>query len=134
MQLTFNSRSLGRGFVLDELPSLTKTQLRVLHGELISAIEAMDAKIQEVKAQEALGVEVEDNWLHRVNKKRAICQTFADQAAELLFDAGGSFEQVYRLKLEELLLEELGEQTWLEIKGEAMEFALANRPQVTPAA
>lgn len=132
MSLTFASRSLQRTFALEDLTALPKTQLRVLHDELLKAIEAMDAKIEEAEAEEQLGVDPECNWLHRVKKKRVICETFANQIAELLLDVGGSFEQVYRLKLDELVLDELGENTWQEIKNEAMEFALANLPQVTP--
>lgn len=134
MSLTFASRSLQRTFALEDLTALPKTQLRVLHDELLKAIEAMDAKIEEAETEEQLGVDPECNWLHRVKKKRVICETFADQIAELLLDVGGSFEQVYRLKLDELVLDELGENTWQEIKNEAMEFALANLPQVTPTA
>jgi len=134
MSLTFASRSLQRTFALDDLTALPKTQLRVLHDELLKAIEAMDTKIDEVQTEEQLGGDAECNWLHRVKKKRVICETFANQIAELLLDVGSSFEQVYRLKLDELVLDELGENTWQEIKNEAMEFALASLPRVTPTA
>ena len=134
MSLTFASRSLQRTFALEDLTALPKTQLRVLHDELLKAVEAMDAKIDEAETEEQLGASPECNWLHRVKKKRVICETFADQIAELLLDVGGSFEQVYRLKLDELVLDELGESTWQEIKNDAMEFALANLPRVTPTA
>jgi hypothetical protein len=134
MSLTFASRSLQRTFALEDLTALPKTQLRVLHDELLKAVEAMDDKINEAQTKEQLGTSPECNWLHRVKKKRVICETFANQIAELLIDVGGSFEQVYRLKLDELVLDELGENTWQEIKTEAMEFALANLPRGTPTA
>lgn len=135
MSLTFASRSLQRTFALEDLTTLPKTQLRVLHDELLKAVEAMDAKIDEAETEGQLGASPECNWLHRVKKKRVICETFADQITELLIDAsGGSFEQVYRLKLDELVLDELGENTWQEIKNEAMEFALASLPRVVPTA
>lgn len=130
MSLTFASRSLQRTFELEDLTSLTETQLGILHAELVKAVEAMDAKIKEVQAED----QSDTDWLHRVNKKKAICQTFTEQVAELRLNAHGTFEQIYKLKLEELLLDELGKDTWLEIKAEAMEFALANRPQATPSA
>ncbi|MGA1114706.1 MAG: hypothetical protein ACO3TI_07145, partial [Aquiluna sp.] len=66
MSLTFASRSLQRTFALEDLTALTKTQLRVLHEELIKAIEAMDNKIEEVQTEEKLGVTPEVNWLHRI--------------------------------------------------------------------
>ena len=134
MSLTFASRSLQRTFALEDLTALPKTQLRVLHDELLKAVEAMDDKINEAQTEEQLCTSPECNWLHRVKKKRVICETFANQIAELLIDVGGSFEQVYRLKLDELVLDELGENTWQEIKTEAMEFALANLPRATPTA
>jgi len=134
MSLTFASRSLQRTFALEDLTALTKTQLRVLHGELVKAIEAMDTKIEEVQTEEQLGVDPESNWLHRVNKKKAICETFVAQVIELLLETNGSFEHVYRMKLDELLLDELGPTVWQEIRNEAMEFALASLPQVTPTA
>jgi hypothetical protein len=134
MSLTFASRSLQRTFALEDLTVLPKTQLRVLHDELLKAVEAMDDKINEAQTEEQLGTSPECNWLHRVKKKRVICETFANQIAELLIDVSGSFEQVYRLKLDELVLDELGENTWQEIKNEAMEFALANLPRGTPTA
>ena len=134
MSLTFASRSLQRTFALEDLATLTKTQLRVLHGELVKAIEAMDTKIEEVQTEEQLGADPEGNWLHRVSKKKAICETFAEQVAELLLENSVSFEQVYRMKLDELVLDEVGATIWQEIKNEAMEFALASLPRVTPAA
>lgn len=134
MSLTFASRSLQRTFALEDLTALTKTQLRVLHDELAKAIEAMSTKIEEVQTEEQLGADPEGNWLHRVSKKKAICETFMAQVAELLLEVNVSFEQLYRMKLDELLLDELGAAVWQEIKNEAMEFALASLPQVTPAA
>ena len=134
MSLTFASRILQRTFALEDLTTLPKTQLRVLHDELLKAVEAMDDKIDEAQTEEQLGAGPGCNWLHRVKKKRVICETFADKIAELLVDTGNSFEQVYRLKLDELVLDELGENTWQEIKNEAMEFALANLPRGTPTA
>lgn len=134
MSLTFASRSLQRTFALEDLTALTKTQLRILHGELVKAIEAMDTKIEEVQTEEQLGVDPENNWLHRVSKKKAICETFAEQVTELLLETSVSFEQVYRMKLDELVLDELGATVWQEIKNEALEFALASLPRVTPAA
>jgi hypothetical protein len=133
MSLTFASRSLQRTFALEDLTALTKTQLRVLHEELIKAIEAMDNKIEEVQTEEKLGVTPEVNWLHRISKKKAICKTFVDQVSELMLETKGPFEHIYRLKLEQLLLDELGEDTWQEIKDEAMQFALASLPQAVPA-
>lgn len=132
MSLTFASRSLQRTFALEDLAALSKTQLGILHAELTKAIEAMDEKMKEVQEQPL--DQADSDWLHRVKKKRLICETFTQQVAESLMSADGTFEQIYRFKLEELLLDELGKDTFLEIKGEAMEFALVNRPQAVPAA
>ena len=134
MSLTFVSRSLQRTFALEDLTALTKTQLRVLHDELLRAVDAMDTKIEEVQTEERLGIMPEANWLHRINKKKEICKTFAAQVSELLLESNSCFEQLYRLKLDQLLLDELGEDTLQEIKNEAMEFALASLPQATPVA
>lgn len=134
MSLTFVSRSLQRTFALEDLTALTKTQLRVLHDELLRAVDAMDTKIEEVQTEERLGITPEANWLHRINKKKEICKTFAAQVSELLLESNSCFEQLYRLKLDQLLLDELGEDTLQEIKNEAMEFALASLPQATPVA
>ena len=135
MQLTFNSRSIGRIIGLDELPRLAQSELRELHAELLMAVQAMDEKVQESKELEHIsGISADEDWIHRVKKKRRICVTFAAQVKQAMEATDTSFEAVYRLKLDELLLEELGEDTWQEIKSEAMEFALANRLQAAPAA
>jgi hypothetical protein len=129
MQLTFTSRSLQRTVSLEDLPVMANSELRELHAELLMSVQTMDEKMQEAKELERLtGVAGDQDWLHRVKKKRRICVTFASQAEQAMNGGSSSFDSMYRLKLEELVLDELGEETWQEIKGEAMKFALANRP------
>lgn len=135
MQLTFTSRTLDRVVSLGDLATIAQPELRELHGELTMAVQAMDEKVQESKELERLsGIPSDEDWIHKVKKKRRICVTFAAQVNQAMNVGDTSFEYVYRLKLDQLVLEELGEEAWQEIKGEAMAFALANRPQVSPAA
>jgi hypothetical protein len=135
MQLTFTSRALDRVVTLADIARLKPTELRELHAELTMAVQAMDEKVQETKELErASGIAADEDWLHRVKKKRRVCVTLAAQVNQALSTGESSFEYVYRFKLEELLLEELGDETLREIKGEAMQFALASHPQAIPAA
>jgi hypothetical protein len=135
MQLTFTSRALNRVVTLGDIARLSAAELRDLHAELTMAVQAMDEKVQETKELErASGIAADEDWLHRVKKKRRVCVALAAQVNQALSAGNSSFEYVYRFKFEQLLLEELGEEALREIKGEAMQFALANRPQATPAA
>jgi hypothetical protein len=135
MQLTFTSRALNRVVNLADIARLTAAELRELHAELTMAVQAMDEKVQETKELErASGIAADEDWLHRVKKKRRVCVTLAAQVNQALNCGNSSFEYVYRFKLEQLLLEELGDDTLREIKSEAMQFALASHPQATPVA
>jgi len=135
MQLTFTSRALDRVVNFGDISQLDQKQLRELHAELAMVVQAMDEKISESKELERVsGIPGDEDWLHKIRKKRRVCVTFAAYVNQALGTSETSFESVYRLKLDSLLLEELGEETWQEITTEAMQFALASRPPAIPSA
>jgi hypothetical protein len=114
---------------------LPQDELRELHAELTMMVQSMDEKVQENKELERLsGIPSDDDWLHKVKKKRRVCVTFAAYVNQALGTPNSNFEYVYRLKLDSLLVEELGAETWQEIKDEAMQFTLASLPPAIPAA
>jgi len=119
MQITFQSHTLERQIGLSDLPKLTRDQLRYLHAELVMAVQSMDEKMTEQQAQE---VPADKDWLHRVRKKRRICVAFASQVKQAMSDS--AVEKIYRLRLDEMLSQELGEVLWSEFKREALDFAL----------
>jgi hypothetical protein len=135
MQLTVTSRVLDRTVSLGDLSHLSQDELRELHAELTMMVQSMDEKVQENKELERLsGIPSDDDWLHKVKKKRRVCVTFAAYVNQALGTPNSNFEYVYRLKLDSLLVEELGAETWQEIKDEAMQFTLASLPPAIPAA
>jgi hypothetical protein len=133
MEFTFNSKSLERQVALHEIHELTAPDARKLHAELVIAVQAMDDKVNEAQvAAQASGIPADKDWIHRVKKKRRICVAFATQVKQAMEAAPTpaaqptSFVTVYQQRLDELLLEELGQVVFDEIKAEARDLALAD--------
>ncbi len=133
MEFTFNSKSLEREVSLHQIYELTPSEARNLHAELVIAVQSMDEKVSEAIASEhASGIPADKDWIHRVKKKRRICVAFATQVKQML-DAPqqqaapvSNFTTIFQRRFEELLLEELGQTVFDEIKAEARDLALAD--------
>lgn len=132
MEFTFNSKSLERQIALHEIHELPVTDARKLHAELVIAVQAMDDKVGEAQVMaQASGIPPDKDWMHRVKKKRRICVAFAAQVKQAMESSASttqpsSFVAVYQQRLDELLLEELGQTIFDEIKAEARDLALAD--------
>jgi hypothetical protein len=132
MEFTFNSKSLERQVSLHEINELSVTDGRKLHAELVVAVQAMDDKVNEAQiAAQASGIPADKDWIHRVKKKRRICVAFATQVKQVMEapapqQQSGNFVTIYQRRLDELLLEELGQTVLDEIKSEARDLALAD--------
>jgi hypothetical protein len=134
MEFTFNSKSLERQVALHEIHQLSVADARKLHAELVIAVQAMDDKVNEAQAMaQASGIPADKDWIHRVKKKRRICVAFATQVKQVMESSAPagqaqptSFATVYQQRLDELLLEELGQTIFDEIKAEARDLALAD--------
>ena len=131
MEFTFNSKSLERQVALHEIHELSVADARKLHAELVIAVQAMDDKVNEAQAlAQASGIPADKDWIHRVKKKRRICVAFATQVKQVMESSAPaqptSFVTVYQQRLDELLLEELGQTILDEIKAEARDLALAD--------
>ncbi len=140
MEFTFNSKSLEREVSLQQIHELTPSQARNLHAELVIAVQSMDEKVTEALASEHVsGIPVDKDWVHRVKKKRRICVAFATQVKQMLDAppapaATGNFTTVFQRRFEELLVEELGQTIFDEIKSEARDLALADLQVPVPGA
>ena len=134
MAFTFDSKSLGRQVALHEIHQLSVADARKLHAELVIAVQAMDDKVNEAQVMaQASGIPADKDWIHRVKKKRRICVAFATQVKQVMESSAPvpqaqptSFVTVYQQRLDELLLEELGQTVFDEIKAEARDLALAD--------
>lgn len=134
MEFTFNSKSLERQVALHQIHELSAAEARKLHAELVIAVQAMDDKVNEAQvAAQASGIPADKDWIHRVKKKRRICVAFATQVKQTMESPAPaqqaqptSFVTVYQQRLDELLLEELGQTVLDEIKAEARDLALAD--------
>ena len=132
MEFTFNSKSLERQVSLHEIHGLSVAESRKLHAELVVAVQAMDDKVNDAQiTAQASGIPVDKDWIHRVKKKRRICVAFATQVKQAMESSAApqqptSFVTIYQQRLDELLLEELGQTVFDEIKAEARDLALAD--------
>ncbi len=134
MEFTFNSKSLERQVALHQIHELSTADARKLHAELVIAVQAMDDKVNEAQVMaQASGIPADKDWIHRVKKKRRICVAFATQVKQVMESSAPapqaqspSFVTVYQQRLDELLLEELGQTVFDEIKAEARDLALAD--------
>jgi len=133
MEFTFNSKSLEREVSLHQIYELTPSEARNLHAELVIAVQSMDEKVSEaIASEQASGIPADKDWIHRVKKKRRICVAFATQVKQML-DAPqqqaapvSNFTTIFQRRFEELLLEELGQTVFDEIRAEARDLALAD--------
>jgi O-acetyl-ADP-ribose deacetylase (regulator of RNase III) len=123
MNLTFLSRSLSRTVDLDEIATLSRSNLRKLHAELLIAISAMDEHIAEPSWENKAAYE---EWKKRAVRKRRICAAFETQVRYLLdapHQETDALQQAYQRHLERLVQEELGSVVFGEIKAEAQALA-----------
>lgn len=118
MLLTFASRHLDRTIALADLPHLSEAELRELHCELTMAIQVMDTRIAEAKD----GGSADQNWLNRVNKKRRICQSFADQVQDVIHSISTA-DRLYLANVERIIAERFGHSEWLSIHKAALDLA-----------
>jgi len=121
MPLTYDSKALDRAVRLLDLSSLTVGELRALQAELAATLESLDETLNRAALPGH-----DPDWWHRIQKKRRVCKTFADQAKHLLLGGAQAdpVERAYQVALERMLRAELG-RVYEDIKAEAREAALA---------
>ena len=130
MSLTFQSKSLGRQITIEDLNLLGADELNNLNAELTLAQESIDNRLEkeqeliEKYGQRENTIEYSD-WMHKVNFKRRIVITFRTAVTQILNNKDNlpPLEELARDKFEELLIEELGERLYREMREEARELA-----------
>jgi hypothetical protein len=139
--LTFHSKSLDRVIAMDELDKLTSSELYRFNGELVMAARSMENALSDALQQEIRsGQPVDPDWVHKVRKKMGICNAFRTNAMQLLKvpqkreiveirkaapePDDQLVTQLAEEKLEQLLIDELGERLFKELQEEAVELAL----------
>jgi predicted restriction endonuclease len=139
--LTFHSKSLDRVIAMDELDKLTSSELYRFNGELVMAARSMENALSDALQQEIrTGQPVDPDWVHKVRKKMGICNAFRTNAMQLLKvpqkreiveirkaapePDDQLVTQLAEEKLEQLLIDELGERLFKELQEEAVELAL----------
>lgn len=148
--LTFFSKSLNRNIAMDELPSLTTSELYRFNGELVMASRSMENALADAQRNEInTGRPIDPDWVHKIRKKMGICNAFRTNAMQRLNMPAKSeivevrkaapepdTDLVNRLaedKFQELLIEEIGERLFRELQQEAIELALEDLRRGTPA-
>ncbi len=145
MQLTFNSRELGREIPIEAIHEMELDEVRQFHVELTLAIQGMDDSIGEANRLERdAGVPFDRDWMHKARKKRRITIAFASEAKRRLLKLEGvdgtemrqrrtlleaqrnRFTTLRHDRLRALLKEELGPGVLEEIECEAHEAAEAD--------
>lgn len=129
MTLTFLSKSLERVVLLDELPCLTYQELQAFRGELVVAGRSMQTALNAaLKDEEVTGVPLDTDWIHKIRKKMEVCASFCTAIEKLLEQnlPNGFLKTLVAKKLKDLLIEELGERLYQELKDEARDLALSD--------
>ena len=139
--LTFHSKSLNRTIAMDEVDTLSSSELYRFNGELVMAARSMENALSDALQQEIrTGEPVDPDWVHKIRKKMGICNAFRANATQLLkvpqkreivevrkAAPGPDDQLVTQLaeeKFQELLIDELGERLFKELQEEAVELAL----------
>lgn len=139
--LTFHSKSLNRTIAMDEVDTLSSSELYRFNGELVMAARSMENALSDALQQEIrTGQPVDPDWVHKVRKKMGICNAFRTNAMQLLKvpqkreiveirkaapePDDQLVTQLAEEKFQELLIDELGERLFKELQEEAVELAL----------
>ena len=139
--LTFHSKSLNRTIAMDEVDTLSSSELYRFNGELVMAARSMENALSDALQQEIrTGEPVDPDWVHKIRKKMGICNAFRANATQLLKvpqkreivevrkaapePDDQLVTQLAEEKFQELLIDELGERLFKELQEEAVELAL----------
>ena len=139
--LTFHSKSLNRVVAMDELEQLNSSDLYRFNGELVMAARSMENALSDALQKEIhTGEPVDPDWVHKIRKKMGICNAFRTNAMQLLkVPQKREIVEIQKaapepddklvtglaeVKLQELLIDELGERLFKELQEEAIELAL----------
>ena len=77
MALTFESKSITKTVSIDDLSKLSRAEIALLKDELEKAVLDMDASLADITYEKHQdGLEPNKNWVHAINKKQKICETF----------------------------------------------------------
>jgi len=148
--LTFHSKSLNRVVAMDELNKLTSSDLYRFNGELVMAARSMENALSDALQKEIhTGQPVDPDWVHKIRKKMGICNAFRTNAMQLLkIPQKREIVEIRKAapepdnklvtalaeeKFQQLLIDEIGERLFRELQEEAIELALEDLQQETPA-
>ena len=125
--ISFYSDKLARRIDFDAVQELSREELKTFHDELVLIVKALENTILDAnQKQNASGIPLSQDWLHRVNTKKRIALKFAAEANSRL--NGGStieqrakYEAIYRDKFRAMLEEEFGPDVLKEIERELID-------------
>ena len=111
MPLTFESKSITKTVSIDDLPKLSRAEIKLLRNELEKAVLDMDTSLADITYEKHQdGLEPDKNWLHAIKKKQTICETFLQTINDQLQLNNSQFiQKKYNKILQNLLIEALGE-------------------------
>ena len=111
MPLTFESKSITKTVSIDDLPKLSRAEIKLLRNELEKAVLDMDTSLADITYEKHQdGLEPNKNWLHAIKKKQTICETFLQTIKDQLKLNNSQFiQKKYNKILQNLLIEALGE-------------------------
>ena len=111
MALTFESKSITKTVSIDDLSKLSRAEIALLKDELKKAVLDMDASLADITYEKHQdGLEPNKNWVHAINKKQKICETFLQTINDQLQLNNSQFVQKkYNKIFHNLLISALGE-------------------------
>jgi len=122
----YNSTSLGRPVLTEELPNMQPQDLRKLYDELMECIDEITNQIEEVSSFETkYGHKPDRQWEYRAKKKLRISMQFATKVEAVSKPLPKSYSDLYQDHFLRILLEELGPTSLKKIQDEASVIARA---------
>ena len=111
MALTFESKSITKTVSIDDLSKLSRAEIALLKDELEKAVLDMDASLADITYEKHQdGLEPNKNWVHAINKKQKICETFLQTINDQLQLKNTQFiQKKYNKIFHNLLISALGE-------------------------
>jgi len=102
---------------------MSQQELQTFHSELVVAGSSMQMSL---KSKQDANFPVDPDWVHKVRTKMHACDAFRTRI-EAMLDQGvgsGALKQMISQRLEQLLIDEIGERLYRELQAEARDLAL----------
>lgn len=123
MPLRFHSRKIKRNIYIDNISSLTATEIILLKDELLSSLVDLDDELKNIAwdSHNKTG-EFRDGWDQTVQKKKQVCNAFLEELQKIkLHESEKLFRKIYDDHITSLIIKNIGHEKYKSLIKQARE-------------